>query len=192
MIKINLLPQEEIKAYVDIKREIALVILSYIFIIFVLFYTFNNLHTRQKVLRAKVKTVNMETQKYKSIEEKLKTLKKKKRIIEEKIQIVSNLEKSRKKLLAILDTISENFLVDKMWLEELEIEDNKVHIKGVALGNESIAEFMKRLETTPLFQKVDLIKTQKEKVQQINLTSFELECKILYHPTQKGKNARKN
>ena len=140
-------------------------------------------------MRAKVKTVNMETQKYKSIEEKLKTLKKKKRIIEEKIQIVSNLEKSRKKLLAILDTISENFLVDKMWLEELEIEDNKVHIKGVALGNESIAEFMKRLETTPLFQKVDLIKTQKEKVQQINLTSFELDCKILYPPKQKSKHA---
>ena len=159
MIKINLLPQEEIKTYVGIKREIALAILSYIFIIFVLFYIFNNLHARQKVLRAKVKALNMQIQKYKSIEEKIKTLKKKKRIIEEKIRIVSNLEKSRKKLLAILDTISENFLLDKMWLEELKVEDNEVHIKGIALGNESIAEFMKRLETTPLFQKVDLIKT---------------------------------
>ena len=78
-----------------------------------------------------------------------------------------------------------------MWLEDLEVKGNKVRIKGVALGNEPIAEFMKRLKNTALFQKVNLIKTQKKKEQEVNLTSFELDCKILYPPKEKSKHAGK-
>ncbi len=191
MIKINLLPQKEIKAYVDIKREIFIVILSYTLIVLVLTYISINLHTQQKALRGRLYALNTQIQKYKSIDKKLKALKQKKKIVEKKIRIVSNLEKDRKKILAVLEAISENFLVGKMWFEDLEIKGDRVHIKGVALGNESIAEFMKGLKHTILFQKVDLIKSQKRKVQNLNLTSFELECKIIYLPKEKNRNAGK-
>ena len=51
-------------------------------------------------------------------------------------------------------------------------------IKGIALGNETVAEFMERLKKTPYFQLVELIKTEKKKIAELSLTKFTLKCSV--------------
>ena len=105
-------------------------------------------------------------------------MKKQKRVIEQKIKVVSVLEKERKKAIEVLNALTANFLVNKMWFEELTLEGNQLSIKGIALGNETVAEFMERLKRTPYFQLIELIKTEKKKIAELSLTKFTLKCNI--------------
>ncbi|CAD7771994.1 MAG: Fimbrial assembly protein (PilN) [Candidatus Methanoperedenaceae archaeon GB50] len=178
MIKINLLPREEIKAVPDIKREVSIVFLFYILLILVGAYLFININGKISTLKKELQSAQIELAKYKDIQKKLTDLKKQKEIIEQKIKVVSVLEKERKKAIEVLNALTANFLVNKMWFEELTLEGNQLSVKGIALGNETVAEFMERLKKIPYFQVVELIKTEKKKIAELNLTKFTLKCNI--------------
>ncbi|HEC50219.1 MAG TPA: hypothetical protein ENI40_03570 [Candidatus Desulfofervidus auxilii] len=178
MIKINLLPREEIKAVPDIKREVSIVFLFYILLILVGAYLFININGKISTLKKELQSAQIELAKYKDIQKKLANLKKQKEIIEQKIKVVSVLEKERKKAIEVLNALTANFLVNKMWFEELTLEGNQLSVKGIALGNETVAEFMERLKKIPYFQVVELIKTEKKKIAELNLTKFTLKCNI--------------
>lgn len=178
MIRINLLPVKEVKKYPEIRQELSIVVLSYVLISLIFLYTFISLNSQKNEFKKELQTVRTELQKYKDTEKKLARLKKEKEIVEKKIKIISNLEKERGKVIKILDILAKNFLADKMWLENLKLDGNKLHIKGIALGNEAVAEFMEKLKESKYFQTIELIKTVKKEIQGFNLTSFSLECKI--------------
>jgi type IV pilus assembly protein PilN len=66
---------------------------------------------------------------------------------------------------------------ERMWLESFSSDEKTVTIKGIAYDNPTIAEFMEKLEKSPLFSAVDL-KTAKMKSfkNDVMLKSFELLC----------------
>jgi type IV pilus assembly protein PilN len=179
MIKINLLPREEVKAVPEVKREFSIVFLFYILLALVGSYLALSLNSQKTTLKKELQSVQTELNKYKDIQRKLAGLKNKKKVIKQKIKVVSVLEKERGKAIEVLNTLTAKILVDKMWVEELKLEGNRLSIKGIALGNETVAEFMERLKKTPNFQVVELIKTEKKKVSEVSLTSFTLECNII-------------
>jgi len=178
MIKINLLPREEIKAVPNIKREVFIIFLFYILLVLIGAYLIISINSQKTTLKKELQSAQRELAKYKDIQKKLTDLKKQKEIIEQKIRVVSVLEKERKKAIEVLNALTANFLVNKMWFEELTLEGNQLSIKGIALGNETVAEFMERLKRTPYFQVVELIKTEKKKIAEISLTKFTLKCNI--------------
>ncbi len=178
MIRVNLLPKGEIETYAGIKQEVSIVLLSYMLMGLLILYLSMSVNTQQKRLKAKLNVLNLEINKYKDVEKKIAEYKKQKKVIQQKIKVISNLKRDRKRPLLILNALTSNFLTGKMWFEELTIKGNNLDIKGIALSNESIAEFMKRLKKTALFKRVDLIKTEKRKVQTYELTGFELKGSI--------------
>ncbi|MDL1970562.1 MAG: PilN domain-containing protein [Candidatus Desulfofervidaceae bacterium] len=151
-----------------------------------MFYFFFNLNAQKKEIKTELKTVQTEIDRYKNVQRRLSALKKKKRLIEQKLKVVSLLKVKRKKVVKVLNILADNFLIDKMWFEELNLKGNNLDIKGIALGNEAIAEFMRNLKRAPCFKSVDLIKTEKKSVQKINLTGFSLNCKIKFTSGGKG------
>jgi len=180
MIRINLLSLHEIKTHLDIKREFSIVILSYILVFLSILYLFFNLNAQKRRIKTELNSVQTEIRQYKDVQTKLSALKKEKRLIEQKLKVISILEAERKKVVAVLDVLADNFLINKMWFEELNLKGDDLNIKGIALGNEAIAEFMRKLKKAPYFKSVNLIKTEKKNVQQINLTGFSLNCKIKF------------
>ncbi len=178
MIKINLLPREEIKAVPDIKREVSIIFLLYILLALIGAYFVMSINSQKTSLKKELQSLQIELAKYQDIQKKLTDLKKQKKIIEQKIKVVSALEKERKKVIEVLNALTANFLVNKMWFEELTLEGNQLSIKGIALGNETVAEFMERLKKTPYFQLVELIKTEKKKIAELSLTKFTLKCSV--------------
>lgn len=180
MIRINLLSSQEIKTHLDIRTELSIVVLSYILVLLSMFYFFLHLNNQKRKIRTELNVVQTKMQDYKDVQKRLSVLKKEKDLIAQKLKVVSHLKAERKKAVAVLDALADNFLIDKMWFEALNLKGDDLSIKGIALGNEAIAEFMRNLKKAPCFKEVDLVETKKRSVYNINLTGFNLKCKIRF------------
>jgi len=67
---------------------------------------------------------------------------------------------------------------ERMWLESFKTDNSRVTIKGIAFDNPTIADFMEKLEKSPLFDKVDLKTAKMKKFKDgVMLKSFELLCR---------------
>ncbi len=183
MIRINFIPTKEIEWLKDIKRELTILFLSCILIFSMGMYLTIKLNHKSNNLRSQLETTQMELKKYEGIEKKLAQLKKEKEIMEQKSKIISDLGKQRMYVTSILREVITQFPVGKMWFEELALDGTNLTIKGVALDNEVIAEFMRRLKKSAYFVQIELIKTEKKQIKELNLKSFNLECKLVMFPS---------
>jgi type IV pilus assembly protein PilN len=79
---------------------------------------------------------------------------------------------------------------DRMWLTSFKTDSKHVTIKGIAFDNPTIADFMKKLEKSKLFDKVDLKTSRLKKFKgDVMLKSFELLCRKT-QPKKKAKSKK--
>lgn len=89
------------------------------------------------------------------VSEKLVELQKQKEIFEKKIDLITSLKAQQPIAVIILNEISK-CLPDWVWLTELNYENRLIQIRGNALSNNLIADFIRNLEDSPYLQNVDL------------------------------------
>ena len=79
----------------------------------------------------------------------------------------------------ILDEISVQ-KPDKIQLEALKKEGAKLGIEGIALDDETVANFMTNLRKSRLFKNIDLIVSEQSEQSRIKLKKFTLSCEISF------------
>lgn len=72
--------------------------------------------------------------------------------------------------------------VRRLWLTEFRESDRSCKIAGLGRTNEDVAELLRRLSLSELFEEVTLTKTlaANDTARGLSLTSFELTCKVRY------------
>jgi type IV pilus assembly protein PilN len=75
-----------------------------------------------------------------------------------------------------MDTMTQVLVAKRMWLTELQVEDRSVKIKGIALDEKTVADFMVRLQKSGLFSNVELKTVKRQEVQNTNLKGFQIVC----------------
>lgn len=83
----------------------------------------------------------------------LKDLKGDLALIKRKITVIKGLEKGRDTTVRALAVLSAEIPVDEMWLENLKQDADTISLSGVALNNETIAKFMRNLDSSPYVEK---------------------------------------
>lgn len=97
-------------------------------------------------------------------------------LLKMKMDVIANLEKDRKQPLEIIDELSRSIIPKRMWLKEV-VSDKSVDIKGFAMDNQTVAEFMKNLEKSKYYNSVNLRKIQQQIFKNSsNLRYFEVTC----------------
>lgn len=178
MIKINLLPFRVARKKENIRRQISVFLLLIILSAVALSWYTQFLNKQIFTIKEKTEQVNSQISKYKAKANEVVRIQKSLKILEDKLAIVSSLEKQRDKQLVLFDGMTDLIVSERMWLESFKTGENTVVIKGIAFDNPTIAEFMEKLEKSPLFDKVDLKKAQMKKFKDgVMLKSFELLCK---------------
>ncbi|MDG1400918.1 MAG: PilN domain-containing protein [Candidatus Binatia bacterium] len=69
---------------------------------------------------------------------------------------------------------------DALWLTEMSESDGSVVLKGQGLDNQTIALFMRQLETSPYFSRVDLVETKHLEKGQAELKEFTIRAQVAY------------
>lgn len=178
MIRINLLPFRRNRKLEEIRRQVSVVTLGLVVMLGGLWLYTQQMDKRMTRHMAKIDTVRQELDQYKNRAETVNEIKKSLNLLQEKLRIVEELKSKRYEHLELLASLPDLMVAEKMWIENVKSTSDGVAIKGVAFDNPIIADFMKRLESSPFFTAVDLKVTQNREFKDgVNLKTFEVTCR---------------
>lgn len=177
MIRINLLPFRLARKKENIRRQISIFFLL-VFLIAVILFWYNQVMNRKiQFVKDQTKQVNTQITKYKEKADRVRQIKKDLEDLDAKLKIIRSLETKKDEQLVLFDSMTELIIPGRMWLESFKTDNDQVTVKGIAYDNPTIADFMKSLENSPLFAKVDLKTAKIKKFKgDVMLKSFELLC----------------
>lgn len=114
----------------------------------------NSLKSEKGNLQVKLSKLQAQTVEVKNLEEKRATLK-------EKLTTIATLKARKQGPVHVLYDINIS-VPERAWLEKIDqVESNSISIEGVAIDDQTVSEFMKKLESSESFnkQKVELVHT---------------------------------
>jgi len=76
--------------------------------------------------------------------------------LERKTKIIEQLKKESSLTVRIMDEVANRVDSNRLWLDSMVETGNNVDLKGIALDNESIAQFMDSLKNSPFVRDVSL------------------------------------
>jgi type IV pilus assembly protein PilN len=95
-----------------------------------------------------------------------------------RISLLKRLESSRYVRVQMLDELSRE-LPDHVWVTAVrETAPGKVQIEGVTFSNLMVADFMQRLETSPLYEAVDLTVSERGTMEDREVLKFTLTAHV--------------
>ena len=172
MIRINLLPFRTERKKENVRRQVSLFLLSLILVLIVLVYYNFNLGSKISSLNKRITNTKNELERYNEINKEIAKIKKNLEILRKKMAVIEQLESDRHAPGQLMDTMTQVLIAKRMWLTKMEVKDKAVSIKGIALDNKTVADFMVRLQNSGLFSSVNLKTLKRQAVQKSNLKSF--------------------
>lgn len=177
MIKVNLLPFRTARKKENIRQQVSIFLLSIIFVALSM-YSYNiSLNNKINEYNVKIENIKNEVAKYDKIVKEIADIKNKLGVLNKKTSIIKNLGLNRKEPVRLLDTMTFTVIPKRMWFTNLEAKEKIVTIKGIALDNKTVADFMTRLEDSKLFVSVNLTTIKQPKNNKYpNLKEFVISC----------------
>lgn len=117
------------------------------------------------------------------VSEKLLELQKQKEIFEKKINLITSLKAQQPIAVILLNEISK-CLPDWVWLTEVSYENRVLQIRGSALSNNLIADFIRNLEDSPYLENVDLRSSVQRTVSDQTFLEFALTLQLVQLQTE--------
>jgi type IV pilus assembly protein PilN len=195
MIRINLLPFRAARKKENIRRQVSIVLLSLFFVVLVMIYYNITLKNKIEALDADVKSTKKQIAKVEKQAKEVDRIKREFDKLKKKIEVIKNLETTRKSSVHLLDNMTKMVVektsiseLDKsegkdikpekrLWFTNFSAKGNNINIRGIALDNKTVADFMTRLEISGMYRDVNLRTLKQQKVNKLKLKSFEITCK---------------
>lgn len=177
MIRINLLPYRQVQKHENIRRQVSIFLLGLVLIACGIYYAGSLLSRQQAAEENRIQRAKIELAELKKITKEIEEIKKKLQIIKKKTEIIHSLEQNRKGSVLLLDALTGLVIPERMWFTQLTATDESVAISGLAKDQTTVAEFMKRLESSLLFESVQLRSIRQQTIRNINLKGFDITCK---------------
>ncbi len=180
MIKVNLLPFRAARKKENIRRQVSIFLLSIMFVALCMYYYNISLNNKLNAYNVKTENIRNEVAKYNKITKEVEDIKNRLDILNKKIGVIKNLELNRKEPVQLLDTMTFTVIPKRMWFTNLEAKEEVVTIKGFALDNKTVADFMTSIEESKLFDSVNLMTLKQQNYNKnINLKGFVISCNKL-------------
>ena len=176
MIKINLLPFRTTRKKENVRRQLSILITSLLLVFILLIYYNIKLSGQLKEIKSKVETSKTENEKYEKINKEITEIKGKLEILNTKMNVIKTLESNRYEPVRLMDAMTSLVVPKRMWFVSFDGKGNTINISGVAVDNQTVADFMTRLERSKLFETVNLKTLKQNVVKQARLKSFEISC----------------
>jgi type IV pilus assembly protein PilN len=178
MIKINLLLARKEKKKAGIRKEFVVLIFSVVLLLVAIGIVQWRLEREKEDTSAQISNTKKEIAYYKSLTTEVTKAKEAQKTLQDKLNVINTLRKEKSGPAKVLDELSID-KPEKIHLESLKKEGNKLGIEGIALDDETIANFMTNLRKSKLFKNVDLIVSEQVEQSKIKLKKFILSCEII-------------
>jgi type IV pilus assembly protein PilN len=184
MLKINLLPVRQLKKRAKAKKQLLGMLVLFVTILACLAAVEVLQAQKIKSLEAEISALNKKKASYTPTLNKIAQLQKEREELARKTEIINTLKAESSLTVRVLDEVATKIDKQRMWLEALQQQKNALTLSGVALDNQTVAQFMERLKESPFVKDVTLSNSSQKVVSGRNLKSFELNC-VVAHPALK-------
>ena len=192
MIRINLLPYRELREKENIRKQMSIFFFSFLVVVIILLVYNMSLQKRIDGLNTKIANKKKLLTKFEKQAKEVDRIKKEFKNLEKKTKVIKSLEKKRKDAFDLIDNmtmiVAENTsnsrsnslsgkddkAVKRLWFTDFQAKGNNIGVKGIAMDNKTVADFMTRLEGSKLYKNVNLRRIKQEKISKLNLKSFEI------------------
>jgi Tfp pilus assembly protein PilN len=192
MVRINLLSQPDKKKRKAAERKIGLPgasavrslplpLLGGLFVLLVLagaVYVYFDQNRQVTALEERLDIARQDSTRYSRAISKIREIESRQSAIAARIQAIQMVDQGRFRWPHILDELSRS-LPDNTWLtsvtrsEDLQQAD-RIEITGITFSNLTLTQFMTSLETSPYFENVNLVGSNRSQVDGVDVTSFAL------------------
>jgi len=178
MIKINLLQVRKEKKKIGVRKEIMVLILSLVLLFVGLFFVQWKTNKDKEETLAQISNTKKEITYYKSLTTEVDKAKEAQRVLQDKLNVINTLRKQKSGPAKVLDELSID-KPEKVYFESVKKDGSRLGIEGIALDDETVANFMTNLRKSKLFKNVDLIVSESTEQSKIKLKKFILSCEII-------------
>src|SRR4029434_3029138 len=179
MIRINLLPVKALQAEVTRRREIIIGAVVFGSVLALLIGThiyqtleLSGLQSELASLRADLQALNVKIKEVGDLQSKIKDLRSKNKIIE-------NLNKKKSGPVLVMENLS-SATPNSLWLTDLRESGGNVTMNGLAVDNQTIADFMKAIPLSKHFSNVELVETTQGAGPTAALKKFSIKTGVVY------------
>ncbi|MGD9505683.1 MAG: PilN domain-containing protein [Syntrophobacteraceae bacterium] len=184
MILINLLPVKKRKSRGGggVREFLLLYALSIALAASTIAYLWVSKTHEIQVSQTRLNKLKQDIKQYEKFEKILNDLKKEKDLIEKRRTVIAGLQKDRDKMVRVLALLGAETPENRLWLEKLVQSGQTLTLDGVALSNETIAEFMRDLEESPFVAKGSVSLTHSRQIIMNNLKLREFRLALNFLP----------
>jgi type IV pilus assembly protein PilN len=175
MIEINLLPVRAARKRESARFQLTIFSLILVLVFMLVAYFSWSAGKREKRIDTQIKLVQEDLVQLNKVVGEIDELKLRKAKLEQKLSVIKDLDRGRLRAAYILGELSQR-TPDKVWIESLDKNGKSLKITGVALDNETIANFMDVLGHSKYFTGVELEITEQIDRSGLKLMKFSLHC----------------
>lgn len=187
MIRINLLkPEAKEVPTEEFKREKKPPPTNLVYLVFIVLaaFLFFNQRNAIRVEQNRLEAAQEEKNKLKDVLVKLEKVEAQKKLFEKKINLIKQLKPRQGVAVRIMDELSKH-IPYWVWLTEATYSKQIVHIKGNAISNNLIADYIYNLEVSPYFRNINLISSTQRTMRGNQFLEFALNARyIVQQPTK--------
>ena len=181
MIRINLLPVKELKAEVVRRRELMIggvsLALTSVLILGVYAYQCHQASVFEKELdelRKELQVLNVKAKDVSELQRKIKEF-------EGKNKVIDDINKKKSGPVRVMESLA-LATPSALWLTEFKETGGNLTITGVAVDNQTIAEFLKALASHAYFSNTELVETTQNQQAGMPPRRFLIKSRLTYQP----------
>ncbi len=179
MIRINLLPTEEVERAADQRQQIATVGLVIAMSVLILIVVHSIQAARVGATQRRLDSVRDELQAIAGPFADVMKIQAQQRELEEKLKVISQLEARSGGPVKMLSDLS-GATPEKLWLNEFTEAGGAARMTGFSVDEQTIADFLRRLGSSSYFAGVDLEETTQVTQDNIKQKKFTLRAQVNY------------
>ncbi|MEB2343681.1 MAG: PilN domain-containing protein [Deltaproteobacteria bacterium] len=177
MIRINLLPVREARRKAGVRQQMMLLAASLVGAVLLAGVVQVWMMGRISATRGRVAALEKQLEQFKPQQEQVAKFKAKKAEIEQKLAVIENLERSRSGPVHIMDELASH-IPERVWLNDLNADNGQIALGGMSLDNELVALFLRALDDSPYFARVELESTELKLVDSLKLNTFQIRAAL--------------
>ncbi|HKJ66209.1 MAG TPA: PilN domain-containing protein [Desulfopila sp.] len=178
MLRINLLPIRQLKKRAKARNQI--IGYSMVFLAVLLALGFVSLLQLGKVetVEASIAELQREEKRLEPIIREVDALELQKKELERRIDVIKKLRRESSLTVRVMDDVARIIDNDRMWLKSFSQQGGSLQLNGIALDNQTIAQFMEELKTSEFINAVNLNSSTLSKVSNRDFKSFSLSAGV--------------
>jgi type IV pilus assembly protein PilN len=191
MIRINLLPVKELEAEVVRRRELIIGAVSLALTVFLILGVYAYQWHQVSVLEKELAELGKELQVLNGKAKDVAELQKKIKEFEGKNKVIEDINKKKSGPVRVMESLSVA-TPSALWLTEFKETGGNLTITGVAVDNQTIAEFLKALAAHAYFTNTELVETTQNQQAGLPPRRFLIKSLLTYQPKMPSPSAGKS